>query len=97
MVHEFAMIEVLPGKEADFEAGVRRAVPLFSRAKGFRGVKLHRVIEHPGRYHLEVEWDTLDDHLVHFRQSEDFQEWRRIVGPFFKQPPEVIHTDVVVE
>lgn len=97
MVYEMAQIAVLPGKEADFEAGVAQAVPLFKRARGCSGVELHRTIEHPGHYILLVQWDTVDDHMVHFRESADFQEWRRLVGPFFVKPPVVTHTEVAVK
>jgi hypothetical protein len=35
--------------------------------------------------------------MVHFRESADFQEWRRLVGPYFEKPPVVAHTEVVVK
>jgi len=31
---------------------------------------------------------------VDFRDSDDFQEWRRLVGSFFANPPVVTHTAV---
>lgn len=96
MVHEMARIEVIAGKEAEFEAGVAKAVPLFMRARGCRGVELHRTIEEPSLYILLVRWDTLEDHMVHFRESADFQEWRRLVGACFAQPPVVTHTSITV-
>ena len=36
MILEIAQITVKPGLEAEFEAGVTRAAPLFARAKGCR-------------------------------------------------------------
>ncbi|MEC5406436.1 antibiotic biosynthesis monooxygenase family protein [Paraburkholderia sp. MPAMCS5] len=96
MVFEMAHIEILPGKAAEFEAGVTQAVPLFLRAKGCSDVKLHRTVEHPEQYVLQVEWATIEDHMVTFRESADFQEWRRLVGSFFKQPPVVVHIETVV-
>jgi hypothetical protein len=41
-----------------------------------------------------VTWETVDDHTVHFRESQDFQEWRRLVGGFFAGPPQVGHVQV---
>jgi heme-degrading monooxygenase HmoA len=55
-------------------------------------MRLERGIEHPDTYLLVVEWETLEDHEVHFRQSTDFQEWRRLVGDYFAAPPKVVHT-----
>nr|WP_185732223.1 antibiotic biosynthesis monooxygenase family protein [Burkholderia sp. Bp8963] len=97
MILEMAHIEVLPGTQAQFEAGVKNALPLFARAKGCGGAELHRIVEHETRYVLIVRWETVEDHTVHFRQSDDFQEWRRLVGACFAKPPEAIHTEVAVK
>ena len=92
MVLEIAQIDVKPGLEAEFEAGVAKAAPLFKRAKGCRGLELQRSIEKPSRYRLFVRWETLEDHTIAFRGSDDFQQWRRLVGHCFERPPEVEHT-----
>ena len=96
MITEIVEIEVKPGEEAAFEAGVAQAIPLFQGFKGCRGMELHRTIEKPSKYRLFVKWETLDDHVVHFRGSENFQEWRRLVGPHFASAPVVEHTNVAV-
>ena len=92
MILEIAQIDVKPGLETEFEAGVAKAAPLFQRAKGCGGMELQRSIEKPTRYRLFVRWATLEDHTVAFRGSADFQEWRKLVGHCFAQPPEVEHT-----
>ena len=97
VVLEMAHIEVLPGKNEEFEAGVKEALPLFARAKGCAGAQLQRIVEHRERYVLVVQWETIEDHMVHFRQSEDFQTWRGLVGSCFAKPPEVVHTEVAVK
>ncbi|HTR05088.1 MAG TPA: antibiotic biosynthesis monooxygenase [Paraburkholderia sp.] len=97
MVYEMAHITVSAGKNAQFEAGVKEALPLFHRARGCRGVELQRSVEEPNQYVLVVQWDTVEDHMVHFRESADFEEWRRLVGPYFEKPPAVGHTQVVVK
>ena len=82
MVLEIAQIDVKPGMENDFEAGVQKAVPLFRRAKGCKSVELQRSVEKPERYRLFVQWETLENHTVDFRGSADFAEWRmdRVYG-----------------
>ena len=50
-----------------FEAAVAKAVPLFQRSKGCRGLELQRSIEKPSKYRLVVKWETVEDHVVHFR------------------------------
>ena len=92
MILEIAQIDVKPGLEAEFEAGVAKAAPLFARAKGCHGMELQRSLEKPGRYRLFVRWATLENHVEDFRGSADFQEWRRLVGHCFAGSPEVEHT-----
>jgi quinol monooxygenase YgiN len=97
MVLEIAQIDVKPGLEAEFEAGVAKAAPLFRRAKGCRGLSLHRSHEHPSRYRLFVTWETIENHTVDFRGSPDFQEWRKLVGHCFASPPAVEHVREVMK
>jgi quinol monooxygenase YgiN len=52
MILEIAQIDVKPGMEAEFEAGVAQAVPIFRRAKGCAGLTLQRSTERPTRYRL---------------------------------------------
>lgn len=96
MITEIAQIEVKPGMEAEFEAGVAAAVPVFRRSTGCRGLTLRRSIEKPQRYRLFVQWDTLENHTVDFRASPNFQEWRGLVQHCFAGPPEVEHVADVV-
>jgi heme-degrading monooxygenase HmoA len=91
MVTEIAQIDVKPGMEPEFEAGVKDAARLFKRAKGCHGMELKRSIEKPSRYRLFVEWATVENHTKDFRDSADFQEWRKLVGHCFASPPEVEH------
>ncbi len=97
MITEIAQIDVKPGMEKDFEAGVAKAAPLFKRAKGCTAMKLARSLEKPQRYRLYVQWETLENHTVDFRGSADFQEWRKLVGHCFASPPDVEHVSDVVK
>src|ERR1051325_10860277 len=87
MITEIAQIDVKPGTEKDFEAAVAKARPLFLRAKGGKGFELHKSIEKPQRYRLMAQWETLENHTVDFRGSEDFTAWRALVGQDFVAPP----------
>ena len=96
MVHEIAQIEVRPGTEEEFERAVDEAVASFKSAKGCRSLRLERSVEHPSRYRLVVGWDSVEAHIVDFRESEGFQTWRALVGPFFASPPQVEHVETVL-
>ena len=67
MITELAYLEINVDSSAAFEEAVNAAKPIFAAAKGCRGMRLARVIETPGKYILQVEWDTLENHMVDFR------------------------------
>ena len=96
MIMEIAQIDVKPGMENEFEAGVKQATAIFKRAKGCKGMALQRSHEKPSRYRLFVKWDTVENHTVDFRGSADFQEWRKLVGHCFASPPDVEHVTEAV-
>ena len=96
MILEIAQIDVKPGMETEFEGGVKKAAPIFKRAKGCKSMTLQRSHEMPQRYRLFVQWETLENHTVDFRGSEDFTAWRALVGQYFAAPPEVEHTETVL-
>ena len=98
MVLEIADIRIQPGQQAAFEAAIQHAIhSVVARAQGFVGFKINHGIESPERYLLMINWATLEDHTVTFRQGPLFAEWRAIVGPFFAGPPVVEHFTLVAE
>lgn len=95
MVTEIAQVEIRPGSGGEFESAVAEAVPLFESAAGCHGVRLVRGHEHPERYRLFVEWETVEHHTETFRSSPAYARWRELVGPFFATAPEVEHVHEV--
>ena len=86
MVLEIAQIEIKPGLEAAFEAGIAEASALFKAAAGCRAFAVERSIEHPSRYRLMIHWDTLP-----------WQAYRALVGHCFAGPVAVEHTEQVLK
>jgi heme-degrading monooxygenase HmoA len=98
MILEIADIRIPPGQNAAFEEAIQRALTtVASRARGMRGYNVNKGIESPERYVLQIFWDTLEDHTVHFRQGPLFGEWRAIIGPFFASAPVVEHFELVTK
>ena len=91
MILERALFVIKPGQADDFEKAFAQAAPLIRAAKGCRKAEMHRGVENPDGFILLVEWDTLEDHMVGFRESKVFGEWRAILGPHFASPPAVEH------
>lgn len=91
MVTEIAYLKIDPAKAADFEVAVGEAAPHFHAAEGCHGMRLERVEENGALYRLSVDWESVHHHMVLFRESEGFQKWRALAGPFFIDPPNVEH------
>ncbi|WP_434740937.1 antibiotic biosynthesis monooxygenase family protein [Micromonospora sp. SH-82] len=91
MVLEVALIDVLPGHEADFAAAYAQGQPLVAGTPGCRSVRMTQGVESPTRFVLLVEWDSVEAHEENFRQSERFAQWRALIGPHFAGPPQVEH------
>jgi heme-degrading monooxygenase HmoA len=96
VILELADIRIRPGEQAAFDEAIVRGVStVIAQAQGFRGWKVNKGVESPERYLLMIFWDTLEDHMVRFREGPLFPQWRAIVGPFFAQPPQVEHYTLV--
>src|SRR5690348_14385831 len=91
MILEVATLNLKSGQESGFEAAFAEAKKIISAAKGFRSLELRRCVETPHRYLLFVNWDTLENHTVGFRQSDAFSEWRKLLVPFYESMPVVEH------
>lgn len=91
MIREHALLHVIPGREADFEVAFSEARSLISSRHGFRNLSLSRSVESPTTYLLLVEWDSLEDHTVGFRQSTEYERWKALLHHFYEPLPVVEH------
>lgn len=97
MIFEIAILTIDPARAVEFEADVAKAAPLFKAASGCHSMGLERSIEHPENYRLVVKWESVEHHMVGFRDSPDFTIWRSLAGPYFTAPPQVEHVQVVAQ
>ena len=96
MILELADFRIAADRSDEFDAAITLAVTtVASKSVGFRGYSVNKCIETPGRYVLMLYWDTVENHMVDFRESPLFVQWRAIVGPFFTAPPVVEHFNIV--
>ncbi|MDX6569481.1 MAG: hypothetical protein QOH15_2059 [Gaiellales bacterium] len=95
MITEQAVLDVKPGREAEFEAAFADAKTIIASVPGFQSLHLHRCIETPNRYLLLVSWERLEDHTVGFRQSAAYSEWKSLLHGFYDPFPTVEHYSLV--
>ena len=91
MVLEIADFDIRPGTEEQFAAAYLEAKELLAATPGFLSARMTRGIESPSRFVLMIEWQSVEAHVVGFRESERFPRWRELIGPFFAAPPKVEH------
>jgi heme-degrading monooxygenase HmoA len=91
MILEVAVLDVLPGREAEFEEAFASAERLIGSMQGYIDHDLKRCIEKPSRYVLLVNWERIEDHTQGFRQSPQYQEWKALLHHFYDPFPEVEH------
>ena len=91
MILEVAILNVISGRETEFETAFCKAQAIIASMKGYRSHDLRRCLETRNRYILLVEWDKLEDHTVGFRGSAQYQEWKRLLHHFYDPFPVVEH------
>ena len=97
MILEHAPLDVKPGQEAAFEKAFAEARKIIASMPGFMSLRLERCIERRNRYLLLVEWRTLEDHTVGFRQSADYQKWKALLHHFYDPFRTVEHYEGVYD
>jgi heme-degrading monooxygenase HmoA len=91
VIVEHAVLPVVAGREAEFEAAFSQAKAIIAASPGCLSVSLSRCVERPSAYLLLVEWERLEDHTEGFRGSPAYQEWRERLHRFYEPFPTVEH------
>lgn len=91
MILEVAILDVKPGQETEFEHAFSKAQEIIASIGGYISHQLHKCIENKSRYILLVNWESIEDHTIGFRESSEYQEWRNLLHHFYEPFPEVEH------
>ena len=91
MVLEVAILYVKEGLSEEFEQSFTKASMIISSMKGYISHQLKKCIEHENQYILLVHWETLEDHEIGFRKSQEYQDWKKLLHHFYEPFPEVLH------
>ena len=74
MVLEVAILYAKEGLSEEFEQSFTKASMIISSMKGYISHQLKKCIEHENQYILLVHWETLEDHEIGFRKSQEYQD-----------------------
>ena len=92
---EKATLNVILGKEQEFEKNFTRAEKIISKAKGYISHELHKSFNHPNIYLLLVKWQSIEDHKEGFRKSPEYQEWKKLLHHFYDPFPQVQYFELI--
>lgn len=95
MILEAVILNIKPGGAAAFEAAFQQAAPIIAASPGYVGHELHRCLENDHQFIFLVRWRRLQDHTEGFRGSAAYQEWKRLLHPFYDPFPIVLHYELV--
>jgi len=95
MILESAMLYIDSQKEQAFEDDFKKASIIISSMKGYLSHELQRCMEVKGKYLLLVRWETLEDHTIGFRSSEEYNDWKTILHHYYEPFPIVEHYEIV--
>ena len=91
MILEHALLKIKEGQANEFEMAFSKAQNIISSMKGYVTHELLKCAETPNQYLLLVKWETLEDHTIGFRGSDEYREWRKLLHHFYDPFPEVLH------
>lgn len=91
MILEVAILNIKPGRSNDFEQTFKKAGHIISSMKGYVSHDLKKCIEEKDKYILLVNWETLEDHEIGFRKSNEYREWKALLHHFYEPFPTVEH------
>ncbi len=95
MITEAVMLQVKQGMEEDYEQAFKKASTIIVSMKGYISHELQRCMEVKGKYLLVIRWETLEDHTIGFRQSKDYQEWKKLLHHYYDPFPTVEHFEAI--
>ena len=96
MILEVAILKIKPGFNQEFESAFAKASQIISAMAGYINHDLQKCIEVDNQYLLLVKWQTLEDHTIGFRQSEEYQTWKKLLHHFYAPFPIVEHYQTVI-
>lgn len=91
MILEVVVLQIIESKTEQFEINFKKASEIISKRKGYIKHELHKNITYQNTYILLVQWESLEDHTIGFRGSEEYKEWKNLLHHFYDPFPEVEH------
>ncbi len=96
MILEAVMLNVKPNLENDFESAFQQASSIVASIDGYLSHELHRCLEVQGKYLLLIRWKTLEAHTIDFKNSIEYQQWKKLLHHFYEPFQTVEHFENIL-
>lgn len=96
MILEIAILNIKPGMDQQFETAFTEATKIISSMQGYISHDLQKCLEIENQYLLLVNWETIEAHTIGFRQSPEYQTWKKLLHHFYEPFPTVEHYETVL-
>lgn len=97
MILETAVLDIKEESIEELKGVLEDAKTVISKSKGFVSIQFVQCIETPTKFIAFIQWETLEDHTIGFRESELFVKWRAILSPYFNSAPFADHYNYLPE
>lgn len=91
MIFEHAHLRIAEQDRATFEKAAPAARDILLAAQGCSDVHISASVDEPGLYLLRVGWDSIEDHLERFPDSDQGAALGALIGGLFAEAPAVTH------
>lgn len=95
MILEAVELNIKNGEAKEFQKAFSKAQEIITSIKGYRSHQLQRCIENKNSYLFLVQWENLEAHTINFRESDKYQQWKKLLHHFYEPFPEVKHYEMV--
>jgi heme-degrading monooxygenase HmoA len=95
MVIEAVIMTIKTDRLAAFEAAMPKAAEVSASTPGYISHEILRCVETPGRYIYIIRWESIDAHLINYRQSPRRDQFRKIIEEFLDKPNFAEHYEAV--
>jgi heme-degrading monooxygenase HmoA len=97
MILEVAIMKIKPDLIKKFETVFPKAAAISASTPGYISHELQRCVETKGKYFYLIRWESIEAHMVNFRQSPRREEFRKLLGEFWAEPNSTEHFEAVSE
>jgi quinol monooxygenase YgiN len=94
MIVEYTRYKIAEERRGAFVKAYEEAARYLASSPACLAYELTHCVEEKDRYILRIEWKSTEEHLQGFRKEPGFQDFFKLVQPFFHDIEEMQHYEL---